>query len=610
MNASSADAAWTLPALEGAATASAAARELPDLMTFSQEGSSLGRLRRRLLRALLWQKLRTARLRLTLIVGLSIFFWIGLYVLFYEGFLFLEKFPDFKPSILNTYFSALMLMLMISTGLITYSGLYRSDETRFLLTLPLRGESIFLHKFQEAIWFGGWGFLLTSTPLLAAAGVTAGAPWLYYALLLPFLLSFIYIPAGLGALFCVVVVRWLPRRRMQFLGVGIACLVAFLIWISWSALAVGQRDFLSRTWWQSLSDRLQYTEQRFLPSYWLSAGLLEAEYVSTADEIGYNPWSESLLYLGVLVSNALMVRLLATSCGGPLFRTSYQRLQVESFGRNRAVAASGTTAREPWGAARLFFMFPPQLRVLLAKEWRIFHRDPVQWLQFVLFFGLLVLYLVNLQRFPYEREYSAMIGYLNLAVVGLILSTFTTRFIYPMISLEGKRFWILNLLPIERGVILQAKFLFAALGSWLPCASLILLSDLMLSLPEWMIWLHQLACAELCWGLGGLAVGLGGMIPDMREESPSKIAAGFGGTLNLVLSAAYILVIVLVAAVPCQMRIIQERGLWQFPSSPWLTWVGSTEAIATSQIINLALAFLATYGAMRMGIRSFAKQDF
>ena len=51
-----------------------------------------------------------------------------------------------------------------------------------------------------------------------------------------------------------------------------------------------------------------------------------------------------------------------------------------------------------------------------------------------------------------------MISFLNLAVVGLILSTFTTRFIFPMISLEGRRFWILGMLPVRRDTILWGKF--------------------------------------------------------------------------------------------------------------------------------------------------------
>ena len=78
-----------------------------------------------------------------------------------------------------------------------------------------------------------------------------------------------------------------------------------------------------------------------------------------------------------------------------------------------------------------------------------------------------------------------MVSFLNLSVVGLLLSTFTTRFIFPMISLEGRRFWILGLLPVRRETILWSKFFFAAGGSILPCSALVLLSDVMLACPPW-----------------------------------------------------------------------------------------------------------------------------
>ena len=43
-------------------------------------------------------------------------------------------------------------------------------------------------------------------------------------------------------------------------------------------------------------------------------------------------------------------------------------------------------------------------------------------------------------------------------------------------------------------------------------------------------------------------------MPDLRAHSPSKIAAGFGGTLNLVISAAYIVIVVLLTALPVHFR--------------------------------------------------------
>jgi ABC-2 type transport system permease protein len=52
--------------------------------------------------------------------------------------------------------------------------------------------------------------------------------------------------------------------------------------------------------------------------------------------------------------------------------------------------------------------------------------------------------------------------------------------------------------------------------------------------------------------LTGLAVGLGVLYPNFKEENPSKIVSGFGGTFCLVLSFLYILgsVILLALAAP------------------------------------------------------------
>src|SRR4029077_5171010 len=141
---------------------------------------------------------------------------------------------------------------------------------------------------------------------------------------------------------------------------------------------------------------------------------------------------------------------------------------------------------------------PSAMRLLLLKEIRLFRRDPVQWSQCVIFFALLSLYFVNIRRFSYNPGYSAMIGFLNLAVIGLILSTFTTRFIFPMISLEGQRFWMLGVLPIKRDVILWTKFLFAATASLVPCCALMVLSDVMLDSKLEILLRHQLSCAVLC----------------------------------------------------------------------------------------------------------------
>ena len=49
-----------------------------------------------------------------------------------------------------------------------------------------------------------------------------------------------------------------------------------------------------------------------------------------------------------------------------------------------------------------------------------------------------------------EWPYQNILSLLNLCAVALLLCTYTGRFVYPLLSLEGTKFWILRLLPLER----------------------------------------------------------------------------------------------------------------------------------------------------------------
>lgn len=153
--------------------------------------------------SLVWQAVRSmvtgSRLRLSLVIVLSSLFWGALYGLFLEAFTFLDVLhTDVVPLLFNAFFSSLMVMLVFSAGILLYGGLYCSPEARLLLTLPVRAETIFGHKFREAMWFSSWGFVLLGSPMLVAYGVVRDSAWPYYALLLPFMLAFVIIPAGLG----------------------------------------------------------------------------------------------------------------------------------------------------------------------------------------------------------------------------------------------------------------------------------------------------------------------------------------------------------------------------------------------------------------------------
>ena len=583
---------------------------IPDavrLLPFEDEARLFTRLRA----TLAWETIRSmltqARLRLSLVVLLSAMFWAALYGLFVEGFGFLDALHAEVISLLfNAFFSSLMVMLIFSTGILVYSGMYCSTEAKLLLTLPVRAETIFAHKFRESMWFSSWGFILLGSPLLAAYGVVRHADWPYFVVLLPFMVSFVFIPASVGSIVCIMLVAWMPRLRMHALTIGVVGVCLIGLWMCWAMFSKATVDAMSAAWFERTFARLSITEQKLFPSWWLSSGLIEAARTGPDGRLVADSFFEALKFLALLIANALALQSLAGWLARIAYRKGFSQLSSEVPQRrrrqlrwfDRALGHAGFATGRP-------------LRLLLVKDFRLFRRDISQWSQFVIFFGLLGLYFVNLRSFNYNNAYASMIGYLNLAVVGLILSTFTTRFVYPMISLEGRRFWILGLLPVHRDQIVWSKFLFSFVGGVIPCCILVLLSDSMLGLPVKLIAQHEICCIMLCMGLSGIAVGFGARMPDLRESSPSKISSGFGGTLSLVVSSLFIMVVVVVAAVPTHLSLLNQagRGFGAFAPEGMLAWLGGPWGTFCGLAAVIVTGLTATFVPLALGIQAFRRLE-
>jgi ABC-2 type transport system permease protein len=414
------------------------------------------------------------------------------------------------------------------------------------------------------------------------------------------LIAFVYIPVGLGAILCLEVMYRLPHRRRYVVALAGMAAIAAGGWLFWSLVGRPESDLLTPGWFQDILARLQLTEQRLLPSWWLSSGLLET---------ARGAWTEGLLFLALMISNALFCRQVAVWRAARIYR--------RAFSRAASVGGFRKPIRRAWldrGLNRLLARLPRPVRLLLIKDLRLFRRDPVQWSQFVILFALLVLYFLNVRRFSYSMYYAgwvSMVSFLNLAVVGLLMATFTTRFIFPMVSLETRRLWLLGMLPLRRETIVWSKFLFAVASLLFPCSLLVLTSDIVLRVSPAIVGTHLLTCALLCPGLSGIAVGLGARLPSLREESPSRIAAGFGGTLSLVLSTLYIVAVLLLTVLPCHFWLaVHAASRGALPSAQaaplgawiqiWL-WGGSGASVL--------LAVLATAIPLRIGCRAFRRLE-
>lgn len=560
------------------------------------------RLRARMARNGLRVMLETGRVKLFTMVGTSAL--VGLFVFVLSLYTFHELFRFRVPvkglivgGLFDLMFFTLGVMLIFSTGIILYASLFTAPEARFLLCTPARADQVFSAKFQQAVLFSSWAFLILGLPILVAYGLIAGVPWYFYPLLPAYLLGFVLLPGSISAMACLLLVRFLPRNRRQVMILGGILLIlggGFWVYRLGSAakrsLSTGQRNEV-----EGLVEQFGLVQHPLNPSRWITEGVRAA--ARGAPE-------EALTQLALIWSNGLMFYLLAAWVAGRFYRTAFDRVAGSGRGKRRYRSSWLDHLME-----LLVCYLDKPTRILIVKDFRTFRRDPTQWVLLIIFGGLLLLGATNFRQY-YDADLGGgsydgyVVSLVNVAGTSILLCAGLSRFIFPLISLEGRKFWILGLLPIRREQILRGKFVFAATGAVLIAETLILTSDYLLRLPLPAVAIHAVTVAVVAIGLSALNVGLGAYMPNFRETDPSRIVVGFGGTVNMVIGLAYILLIILTMAVPLYLAAFVQwfHGNKTLLVPPWWAYAGLP--------IGLLIGLIAVVLPLRLGAKSLRETEF
>ena len=272
------------------------------------------------------------------------------------------------------------------------------------------------------------------------------------------------------------------------------------------------------------------------------------------------------------------------------------------------IASRGSSTRKAWkerslagipekskqAPERAFSRGP--ITALILKDVLTFVRDPAQLSQSLLFVLLMVIYSLSLVRIPTyltSGELQLLIYFANLGAVCMILSSFTSRFLFPLISLEGRAFWIVGLAPVSRSYLLREKvFLGLGISLILGLLTTLVSNSVLHSPPELFAGaLFTLALAAAC--LTSLATGLGAAYPLLEEDNPARIAVGLGGTLNFFASALAVFILLVIEAAPYL--------LWGARPGPWRH---------ASHLVALIFTVALSLFCFRLGARALARRDF
>jgi len=529
-----------------------------------------------------------SRFKILFVSASAILFEAGLYGLFLDGFRFLDKLGGAGLLVLNHllsfFFMGMGIMLAISSVVSSYATVFRSREIPFLLTRPFDLSEVVMYKSLQSAVFSSWAFTFIVIPFVAAYADYLNLSPLFALWTLLFSIPFLLLCAGIGTCAVLALVRWAPRGRA--LKLIVACLLVLA-----GALAVrawhgvyrpgADAEFtLSR-----LVPGLRPASNKLAPSWWVSTGV---------HSLIAGEWLRGTMLWVVLASTALAMTTAVEWLGTSTFFDAWQRVEGSGRRSRRAVLLPRLE--------RALGFLGTDLRALIMKDVRVFWRDPAQWSQTLIFFGLLALYFSNLRQFRYHMLPDAWrnaIAFLNVFSVSAVVCSLGSRFVYPQLSLEGHGFWVLGLSPVSMTKVLIAKFLLALAGILAVSAGLMSLSAAMLkAAPVIQVTAVALAAA-ISAAVCGLSTGLGAVFLDLNNRNPAAIVSGFGGTLNLVLSLLFMLAAILPFA-----SIFHLRAIGAIRGAQALRYA------ACAGIWLVAVTALATALPLCMGNRSLRNRDY
>ena len=403
---------------------------------------------------------------------------------------------------------------LLLDGIITYTGLFHSREAAFLLTTPASTDRIFAYKFAEAIGFSSWGFFLLGSPLMAAYGIDRqGAGRLLRDV--PAIPAVVRLDrgqprGGRGD-------HWWrtssPSGRSASWRLAVIAIVVLLVrWRFGSGERPG--DTLTGDWLGGVSEPAGFLPE---PAAGRAGGCRRVCWPSARGD-----WSRSGYYLdGAFGPRRLLLiwpppqwraRPLLPGLQPGAGRTVSSRRRQAGFTRStRSFTVSSSSCRRP-------------IRLLILKDLRTFRRDPAQWSQFLIFFGLLAFYFLNIPRLGLRRSEPVLAepGQLPEPLGHGAHPLDVHQPVHFPAAFAG-RAEFLGAGPAAARARADPLGQVRVLGWNLAAGDrglLVFLSDLMLGMGPVMIALHLGMVAVLCLGLSGISVGLGARLPNLRETRP------------------------------------------------------------------------------------------
>ena len=460
------------------------------------------------------------------------------------------------------------------------STVYLSDDLNFLLTQPISTLRVFGVKLLETFLSAAGVPALLTVPAILSIGAYFHAPAWYYLLATWLILIVYMLPVAIGCLIAVILMRLAPAGRVKEVATGFGVLLsAGLVYMIRALKPEALLNVTDPAQFERLLAQYVGNEDTLLPP------ALAARAIWDASQGTFNTAA-----LGVSI-----ISVIALWLAGFMAVVAYREGWIRGLeGTTRALNPKVLLAS--WGE-RLYGAMGA-VGHILYKDLRLIMRDATQWSQLLVLVALVGVYLFSLSSFPLEGALSTarfrnVIGFLQLVFQGFLVAGIGIRMAFPVVSMEGYGFWLLQTSPVTYTRLVIGKFL----GALVPMLGVALVlawqTNNILKLGNVMsvsLWIVAISSTLVITALG---VGLGAAFPRFKADNPSEIAMSPGGIMYMVFSLIYVALLAVIMARPAAMLFMQNA------SSYWT----SGEGYFVAGLVALLTVGL-TVGILLWGIRA------
>jgi ABC-2 type transport system permease protein len=426
--------------------------------------------------------------------------------------------------ILEMFLASLFVLLSFSNVITALSTYFLSEDLELVLSLPVSRTTFHYARFLDTITQSSWMMLLFGVPVFLAYGIQSGAGPTYYVALLTAVPALLVIAANLGITVATLLVNVFPARRTRELMVLLGILAVAALFVVVRSL---RPERLVNA--QEFDNVAQYLAQLDAPAPVLFPPRWASEVLGATLTYSPFPWMEAALLLTCALASAGIARW--TTAWG--FDGGWARAQE---------ARAARFYRSPV-FDRLVLVLPVAWRPIVAKELRVFVRDPAQWSQVFLLSGICAIYLVSIYFLPFTSlQGPALVfmkeamSFVNVGMGGFVMAAIATRFQYGAVSREGRAWWITRGAPVVPVTWLRAKGVLGSVPMVVVGEVVVVGSGIMLEARWELLVFEAVVTLALAHAISGLALAMGAIWPDLKADSAARAATGPGAVFFMVVA--------------------------------------------------------------------------